>query len=367
MRLASSGFSVASSSPSTKLDPAPGGWGGEPARRDRARPRARRSTGVSVRSRSPTVTVSLCSRRSRQTTTSADSPTAAIETMLIRWFRSTISTPGETQNDVAVAQARPCRPARRVNRVDPGASRPLHAQRDRHLPGGTPGAGRRPAPPRHAAVSDQLVHDPAGQVDRDAEADAFVAAAVRGDRVVDADHFALHVDERAARVAGVDRGVGLEEILIHDVGKLVHLPPAGADDPLADRVHQAERASQRHHPGSDSGLVAVSQPRRRQVVAVELEAPRCRPWRRSRPSPARSNCPSRKNTRILAGFAAIDHVMIGQDVKPGRAVAADDDARAGLLELPGVAGFVFGPGDLLQRRCARPPARPPWPPARTSD
>ena len=156
-------------------------------------------------------------------------------------------------------------------------------------------------PSGHAAMSDQLVHDPSGQVNRDAESDAFVAPAVRGDRVVDPDDFALHVDQRATRVAGVDRGVGLEEVLIDHVLKLVHLAAAGADDSLADRVHQAERTSQRHHPVPDRGLVAISQPGCRQIVAVELSTATSA-LASVQTFAGKIDRPSRRKTRILAGL-----------------------------------------------------------------
>ena len=45
----------------------------------------------------------------------------------------------------------------------------------------------------------------------------------------------------------------------------------GADDPLADRVGQAERAAEGQHPGADAGLVAVAEPGGGQVVATQLE------------------------------------------------------------------------------------------------
>ena len=48
-------------------------------------------------------------------------------------------------------------------------------------------------------------------VDGDREGDAHVAAALAVDLGVDADHFALQVDEWAARVAGVDGHVGLDQ------------------------------------------------------------------------------------------------------------------------------------------------------------
>src|SRR5450631_1659692 len=48
-------------------------------------------------------------------------------------------------------------------------------------------------------------------VDGNCERQTHVAAGAAEDLRIDADHFALHVEERAARVAGVDRHVGLNE------------------------------------------------------------------------------------------------------------------------------------------------------------
>src|SRR5262249_3434748 len=46
------------------------------------------------------------------------------------------------------------------------------------------------------------------------EADALGAGA---DGHVDADHFAVNVQQRAARIAGVDAGVGLDQLLVGDL------------------------------------------------------------------------------------------------------------------------------------------------------
>ena len=64
------------------------------------------------------------------------------------------------------------------------------------------------------AMLDQRVHDAHGHVDRDGEANADVAAVGRQDRGVDAHQLAAQVHQRAAGVAGVDGGVGLDEILV---------------------------------------------------------------------------------------------------------------------------------------------------------
>ena len=66
---------------------------------------------------------------------------------------------------------------------------------------------------RDLAVADDLLEHVARERDRDREADAQRAARLREDRAVDADQIARRVDQRAAGVAGIDRGVGLDEIL----------------------------------------------------------------------------------------------------------------------------------------------------------
>ena len=53
-----------------------------------------------------------------------------------------------------------------------------------------------------------------GEVDRDREPDALRGACLGG---VDADDVAGGVEQRAAAVAGVDRGVGLDEVV--EVGR----------------------------------------------------------------------------------------------------------------------------------------------------
>ena len=71
----------------------------------------------------------------------------------------------------------------------------------------------RPETPGHLARLDQLPADDHEHVDGDGEADPLVAAGVAGDGRVDADDLAAEVDQRAAAVAGIDGGVGLQEVL----------------------------------------------------------------------------------------------------------------------------------------------------------
>src|SRR5690349_5542221 len=60
------------------------------------------------------------------------------------------------------------------------------------------------------AARDQLLRDALHHARRDREADAVVAARVALDLRVDADHVAARVEQRAAGVAVVDGGVGLD-------------------------------------------------------------------------------------------------------------------------------------------------------------
>ena len=62
-----------------------------------------------------------------------------------------------------------------------------------------------------ATVGLHLVEQRGEVLHRDGEADTVVAARHGGDRGVDADDPGVGVGERAARVAGVDRGVGLDQ------------------------------------------------------------------------------------------------------------------------------------------------------------
>ena len=67
---------------------------------------------------------------------------------------------------------------------------------------------------RDFTVLHDLVHDVVGQVGRDRETDALVAAGLTGQNGgVDTNQVAAGVDERAARIAAVNGGVGLDEVL----------------------------------------------------------------------------------------------------------------------------------------------------------
>ncbi len=101
------------------------------------------------------------------------------------------------------------------------------------------------------------------------EADADRAAGRREDRGIDADHLALQVEQRAAGIALVDRGVGLQEIV---VGAAVDVAVAGGDDARGHGLAEAERIADRHHAVADPRLVAVAElDGLQRLVALDLQ------------------------------------------------------------------------------------------------
>src|SRR5256886_16549528 len=87
---------------------------------------------------------------------------------------------------------------------------------------------------RDLSLRDQLGVDLPRHVRRNGEADAGAAG---HDRRVDADDLTLHVDERPAGVAGIDGGVGLEEVVERALADLSRL---GADDSRRHRGLEPE-------------------------------------------------------------------------------------------------------------------------------
>ena len=63
------------------------------------------------------------------------------------------------------------------------------------------------------------------------EADALVAAGIAADLRVDADHAAVHVEQRPAGVAVIDRGIGLDRVVDREVVRRRDLAVERADDP----------------------------------------------------------------------------------------------------------------------------------------
>ena len=83
-----------------------------------------------------------------------------------------------------------------------------------------------------------LLHHLEYQVNRDSEADTQVAAGLAVDGGVNADDFTTGVNQRATGVSRIDRGIGLNKVLI---GIEPHpVSAGGADNALGDGLADAE-------------------------------------------------------------------------------------------------------------------------------
>src|SRR6478736_2186778 len=91
---------------------------------------------------------------------------------------------------------------------------------------------------RDFVVVDQRVGDAGRDIDRNREADSFVAAGGAGDGGVEAHHFAAQIHEWSAAIAGVDGGIGLDEILPLEiiVAEVEVMTAFSADDAARDAL-----------------------------------------------------------------------------------------------------------------------------------
>ena len=151
---------------------------------------------------------------------------------------SSIGRPVEADDDVAGPHARDVRVGSLLHTDDHGAVRVRRAEllgdlrRQRLQRDAGDGAAL------DLAELDQVVHHVPREVARDGEADALVAAGLAEDGGVDADELAARVDQRAAGVARVDGGVGLDEVLVGREPPF-EAAPGRADDAERDGLIRA--------------------------------------------------------------------------------------------------------------------------------
>src|SRR4051794_35051668 len=178
----------------------------------------------------------------------------------------------------------------------------------------------------------QLRHDVLDGIAREREADARVAVrAVVGDLRVDADDLALGVQERAAGVAGVDRGVRLQGAGDREAVGGLDVAVERGDDALGDRPLQAERAADGDGGLAWDDLAGVGDGERleaaRDLAGIDLEHGEV-----GRGVGADDVGGDRR--AVLAepdddAAGAFDDMVVGHD----RAVGGDDEAGAGGLAL----------------------------------
>src|SRR4029079_18338639 len=99
-------------------------------------------------------------------------------------------------------------------------------------------------------------------------AGAALARAGAEQRGVDGDELAVEVNQRAARIAGVDRRVSLAD------GERVaqaQRPLGGADDAAGHGLAKTERVTDRNDIVADLELAAVAKRQCRQVLRADLQ------------------------------------------------------------------------------------------------
>jgi len=196
----------------------------------------------------------------------------------------------------------------------------------------------------HLAVGDQVLHHAPRAIDGDGEADALRLPVDGG---VDADQLALDVEQRAARVPGVDRSVGLDEVGVSPV-LVVQRAADRAHHAGGHRVREAEGVADRDHGLADHEIGRGPEGDVRQVAA-RLDA-HDRDVGVGVRSHQRGVELALVGERHVDAARALDHVHVGHDGAVGR----DDDARAEArrLEAPGARVDEVAE-ELLEERVLR--------------
>ena len=135
----------------------------------------------------------------------------------------------------------------------------------------------------------------------------------------------VQVEERAAAVAGVDRGVGLDEVV---VGPGADGAILGADDAHRDRVAEAEGVADGDDVLADAQLLARAERRSGQIFGtLELEHREIEPLVAAHDLRVENSRSSASLTFTCVGV--FDDVRVGDDVPGG----VDEEARAERLLL----------------------------------
>src|SRR6202011_4680166 len=137
---------------------------------------------------------------------------------------------------------------------DQGAARGLDVEAFSDLVGDLLDPDAEPAAAQLAELPELV--DPAGpRLRRHRKADADRAAGGRDDQRVDADHFAVEVEQRPAGIAAIDGGVGLDVAVI---GPGVDVAVARRNDASRHRAAEAERIADRNHPFAETQLIGIA-------------------------------------------------------------------------------------------------------------
>ena len=239
---------------------------------------------------------------------------------------------------------------------DVAAERPRHAGKRHFLRSGVHTRGRRPRVAAHGAdeqallhrqpeqrrdtgcdrarvdpdermlddaLRDQLRRDVLHGVDRDGEADPDVAVAAARclDLRVDADHLSARVEEWAARVAVIERGVGLDHVVDRRAVRRDDAALPRADDAGRDRAVLTERIPDRDDGVADPYAVRVSKLERRERARLHAHLQDGDIGRRIAPDNARRKLLVVREAHVNL-LRALDDVVVRDDV----AGLVDDEA-----------------------------------------
>src|SRR5439155_13020197 len=194
-----------------------------------------------------------------------------------------------------------------------------------------------------AALIDYLLDDRLGSLHRDRQADALGVLGASADyRSGDAHDLAVEVDERAARVAGINSGVRLDGVRNRDV-LLLDETVERADDALGDGwpAREVERVADGDYVIADFELRGITERGRLQVAAVNLEDGHI--GRRVPAGDLRLVLASlvERHRDVLSSVATVgaDHMIVRDDVS----FVVDDESRAD-------AGAGHEPAEVIEGR-----------------
>src|SRR5262249_5833165 len=164
----------------------------------------------------------------------------------------------------------------------------------------------------------QLVNDWQRRFRRNGKADAYGAPGRGDDGRVHADHLAVEIEQRSARIAAIDGGVSLDVIVIR-AGLDVAI--ARGNDSGRDRSTKAERITDGYHPFAEPQIVAVTEFHRfKRLCRFDLEQ------RKVGPLIATDDLRPQRGSVIEDD---VDFVSIGNDMVVGNNQAGRIDNEAG--------------------------------------
>ena len=176
----------------------------------------------------------------------------------ILWFLDVLAV--ELDDDVARLDAGGFGRALVVDAGDQGAARGLDVEAFGDFVGDLLDADAEPAAAKLAELA-QLIDHAGNRLRGHREADADRAAGRRNDQRVDADHVAIKIEQRAAGIAAVDGGVGLDVVVVRT---LADVAIARRYDARRDGAAEAEGIADRDHPFAEPQLVGIAEPDRGQ-------------------------------------------------------------------------------------------------------